>query len=85
MLVGVFAAGSASAAKPGPPVIKNKSEVEVQVLAINDFHGNLEPPTGAAAGSAPAAVAGGAEYLATHIAPPRATQPATRSSCPPAT
>ncbi len=37
--------------------------VDVQLLAINDFHGNLEPPGGAIAGTP----AGGAEYLATHI------------------
>lgn len=44
--------------------------VEVQILAINDFHGNLEPPAGSSGqiqttnGSIDA---GGAEYLATHI------------------
>lgn len=40
--------------------------VTVQILAINDFHGNLEPPSGSNGqiGSTPA---GGAEYLATHL------------------
>src|SRR5687767_1380750 len=40
--------------------------VVVQLLAINDFHGNIEPPTGGngAVGQTPA---GGAEYLATHL------------------
>ena len=37
--------------------------VDVQVLAINDFHGNLEPPGGTFFG----APAGGAAYLATVI------------------
>lgn len=41
--------------------------VELQLLAINDFHGNLEPPGGAIGGVA----VGGAEYLATHLAAER--------------
>ena len=46
---------------------------EVQILAINDFHGQLEPPTskttiGYTETGTPIRVeAGGAEYLATHI------------------
>jgi 5'-nucleotidase len=44
----------------------NQDSVEVQLLAINDFHGSLEPPTGTGAliGSTES---GGAEYLATHL------------------
>ncbi|HET9908340.1 MAG TPA: bifunctional metallophosphatase/5'-nucleotidase [Anaerolineales bacterium] len=48
--------------------------VNVQILALNDFHGNLEPPTSssgcvpAVSGCpAPNVPAGGVEYLATHI------------------
>ncbi len=37
--------------------------VDVQVVGINDFHGNLEPPSGLVDGAA----AGGIEYLATHV------------------
>ncbi|MCX6462304.1 MAG: bifunctional metallophosphatase/5'-nucleotidase [Pseudonocardiales bacterium] len=52
------AVAPAAAAAPPP--------VEVQLLALNDFHGNLEPPTGS--GGAIAGVpAGGAEYLATQL------------------
>jgi len=40
--------------------------VTVQLLAINDFHGNLEPPAGAA-GQVQQIPAGGVEYLATHL------------------
>jgi 5'-nucleotidase len=40
--------------------------VTVQLLAINDFHGNLEPP-GGADGMVNRIPAGGAEYLATHL------------------
>jgi 5'-nucleotidase len=65
---------------PGP--------VEIQILAINDFHGNLEPPKQsidvsapvAAAGSPPSTIklpAGGAAYLATAIKSLRSGQPHT--------
>jgi 5'-nucleotidase len=40
--------------------------VEVQILALNDFHGNLMPPAGSS-GRVGAIDAGGVEYLATHI------------------
>ncbi|MEO8259541.1 MAG: bifunctional metallophosphatase/5'-nucleotidase [Acidobacteriota bacterium] len=40
--------------------------VAIELLAFNDFHGNLEPPTGAN-GRVGRTVAGGAEYLATHL------------------
>lgn len=45
---------------------RGRSPVTVQLLAINDFHGHLEPPTGSngLVGRAPA---GGAEYLAAHL------------------
>ncbi len=51
---------------PKPPVIKDESEVEVQLLALNDFHGNLLPPSGSS-GRVGTINAGGAEYLATHV------------------
>ncbi|SCL14988.1 5'-nucleotidase [Micromonospora rhizosphaerae] len=44
----------------------------VKLLAINDFHGNLEPPTGSS-GSIDGKFAGGAEYLATQLAKLRGT------------
>jgi 5'-nucleotidase len=40
--------------------------IHVQILALNDFHGNLEPPTGSL-GKINGVEAGGAEYLATHL------------------
>ncbi|SCG76322.1 bifunctional metallophosphatase/5'-nucleotidase [Micromonospora humi] len=45
--------------------------VDVQLLAINDFHGNLEPPTGSS-GTIDGQTAGGAEYLASHLKAMRA-------------
>ncbi len=73
-----FAATSttAQAAKNGPTI-------DIQLLSFNDFHGNLEPPTGSSArlvtghtlpagATRPVDVtyegAGGVEYLATHLA-----------------
>ena len=50
--------------------------VNVQILAVNDFHGNLEPPSGSS-GRIGAVNAGGVEYLATHISQLRATNPNT--------
>ena len=40
--------------------------VDVQVVGINDFHGNLEPPGGSGSSDG-AAGGGGIEYLATHV------------------
>ncbi|GAA3771432.1 bifunctional metallophosphatase/5'-nucleotidase [Micromonospora maritima] len=45
--------------------------VDVQLLAINDFHGNLEPPSGSS-GLIDGKPAGGAEYLASHLKAMRA-------------
>ncbi len=45
---------------------QNRRTVTVQLVAFNDFHGNIEPPSGAD-GRVNATVAGGVEYLATHI------------------
>jgi 5'-nucleotidase len=50
--------------------------IDVQLLAINDFHGNLDPPAGSS-GRIGSIDAGGVEYLATHIAQLEATNPNT--------
>ena len=71
-VTGLTIAPAMAAGKPSvpaatkPPVIMNKSEVEVQILALNDFHGNLQPPAGSS-GRVGTVDAGGAEYLATHV------------------
>ncbi|MGY1823454.1 bifunctional metallophosphatase/5'-nucleotidase [Geodermatophilus sp. SYSU D00079] len=66
-----------AAATPGP------GPVEVQLLALNDFHGNLEPPTGSggriqvgvdADGTPRTVDAGGSAYLATQLAQLAAAQ-----------
>ncbi len=53
--------------KPRPPVVP-QANVSVQVLAVNDFHGNLEPiPSTSSSGRIGTVPAGGVEYLATHV------------------
>jgi 5'-nucleotidase len=65
MLASVISAG----AKPS-------GTVNVQILALNDFHGNLLPPSGSS-GRVGTIDAGGVEYLATHISNLRALNPNT--------
>ena len=67
--------GCATTPQP-PPVLP----VEVQILAINDFHGNLEPPKSAIDATAPDGTtvkvpAGGAAYLASAAKAMRAGKP----------
>jgi len=50
--------------------------VTIQLLAFNDFHGNLEPP-GGSNGLIGSIEAGGAEYFATHLATLAAKNPNT--------
>jgi 5'-nucleotidase len=66
-----------------PAAAKPSGLVNVQILGINDFHGNLKPPAGSSgrvgpgpAGVPAAVTAGGAEYLATHLHTLEATNPA---------
>jgi 5'-nucleotidase len=55
---------------------KPSGTVNVQLLALNDFHGNLMPPAGSS-GRVGSIDAGGVEYLATHISNLRALNPNT--------
>ena len=56
-------------ARAAPPVA-------VQILAFNDFHGNLDPPDGSN-GVIGGKAAGGVEYLSTHLAELRQRNPNT--------
>jgi 5'-nucleotidase len=84
-LVGTIflAAAPVAAADPGPGSPKGLAArtVDVQLLAINDFHGNIEPPSGSSARvlteAGPVESNGGVEYLATHIRQLEATNPNT--------
>jgi 5'-nucleotidase len=71
---------SPAGARPDGGAAATSKTVEVQILGLNDFHGNLEPPTGSSGrigGSEAAGNAGGVEYLATHVRALRATNPNT--------
>ena len=66
--------GAMAHGKPKPPPPKPPKQVTIQILAINDFHGNIAAPAGSS-GRVGTVDAGGAEYLSTHIARLRAEQP----------
>ena len=70
----VLGAVSASLVFPDGQAIRDRGTVTVQVLAINDFHGNLEPPSGTN-GLINGTAAGGVEYLATHLRDAAARNP----------
>lgn len=69
VLVLLLGAVGAAGAKPS-------GTVNVQILALNDFHGNLQPPAGSS-GRIGTVNAGGVAYLATHVNALRATNPNT--------
>ena len=72
-LVGVAAIAIASAAAPLSAFAGHTPQVaDVQLLAINDFHGNLQPPSGSS-GRIGTTDAGGIEYLATYMKQLKAT------------
>jgi 5'-nucleotidase len=66
MTFAVLVAALIAVAVPSAVQGKGAATVDVQLLAINDFHGNLEPPAGSS-GLINTTPAGGAEYLATHL------------------
>ncbi|MDX6399200.1 MAG: 5-nucleotidase [Gaiellaceae bacterium] len=68
LVVGAIATGDAEGQK--------LDTVNVQLLAFNDYHGNLEPPSGSS-GRIGSTDAGGVEYFATHLAQLKATNPNT--------
>jgi 5'-nucleotidase len=64
----------AIAAAPASRAVAQAAPVELRILAINDFHGNLRPPPGGIAVTDPddkskkiAVTAGGAEHMATLV------------------
>jgi 5'-nucleotidase len=63
-----------AASAPGASGVVKKRRVNVQILALNDFHGNLQPPAGSSgritlppAEGGGTVDAGGSQYLATWI------------------
>jgi 5'-nucleotidase len=59
---------AAANAKGGPPAAQAGATVDIKLLATNDFHGRLVPPSGDL---------GGAAYLATHLKAIRDANPYT--------
>jgi 5'-nucleotidase len=74
LLVLAVPATAGAGGDPAPPAVDNAKTTEIQILALNDFHGNLEPPSGSG-GRIGATNAGGVEYLATHVRALEATNP----------
>jgi 5'-nucleotidase len=74
--VGVAVAAPASAA---PAPAKAPATTTVRLIGLNDFHGNLQPPTGSSGrvvlADGTTVDAGGAAYVATHVRQLRAEQP----------
>ena len=62
----VAAAGPATAAIDPGSQVPSFLPIQVQILGLNDFHGNLEPPTGSS-GRIGTTDAGGVDFLATHV------------------
>jgi len=63
---------------PGSPAETHAKTTEVQILALNDFHGQLRPPDSTSSGGRIGATpAGGAEYLASYVRDLRADNPNT--------
>lgn len=70
LVLAAFTSACGSGPTPTDPTPAPAAPVEVQLLAFNDFHGNLEPPSGrnGQVFTADGAVeAGGVEYLATWV------------------
>jgi 5'-nucleotidase len=73
-LVALVAVLVLAAVVGGQAIARGHAVVNVQLLAINDFHGNLEPPSGSS-GAINGVTAGGSEYLATHLSADIAKNP----------
>ncbi len=77
----VACGGSSTTAGASPPAVGNAPVVTLSLIGLNDFHGNIQPPSGGvvvADSANPAGTkvsAGGAAYLATLIASLKAQNP----------
>ena len=81
LLAGLMVAIVPAAANAASPSgAEHAQTTKIQILGLNDFHGNLEPPIGSGGrigGTEAGGNAGGVEYLATHVRALRATNPNT--------
>ena len=77
-MVAPVATAKRGASGPPPKAAENAQTTEIQILGLNDFHGQLEPvPATSSGGRIGATPAGGVEYLATHVRELRSTNPNT--------
>jgi 5'-nucleotidase len=76
LLVTLLSCSAISCSARQPRTAATPEFVAVQLLAFNDFHGNLDPPTGSN-GRVGETAAGGVEYLATHLHQLEAQNPNT--------
>lgn len=76
-LYALLAAGLLASCSQTPAGPSSADTVQVKVIAINDLHGNLQPPSGGyqPAGAASAVAAGGTEYLHSAVATLKAKNP----------
>jgi 5'-nucleotidase len=78
ILIAVGAPLAAAKPPPGGPGEGKAKTTSIQILALNDFHGQLRPPDSTSSGGRIGATpAGGAEYLASYVRDLRATNPNT--------
>jgi 5'-nucleotidase len=61
-------------AGPSPRAVERAQTTQIQILGLNDFHGNLQHPSGSS-GRIGGTNAGGVDFLATHVRNLRATNP----------
>ncbi|HVP63155.1 MAG TPA: bifunctional metallophosphatase/5'-nucleotidase [Myxococcaceae bacterium] len=71
----LLALAACAGSPPAPQA--SSGPVHVQLLALNDFHGNLEPPAGTVRLPDGTVPAGGGAWLAAHVARLRAEEPDT--------
>src|SRR5215217_233375 len=65
VVLGLATGGTVTQAAPAK---SQPTHTQIQLLALNDFHGNLAPnPATSSSGNVNGTPAGGAEYLATHL------------------
>jgi 5'-nucleotidase len=79
IILSVAVTGVSAKPPPGNPGESNAKTTKIQILSLNDFHGQLRPPDETSSGGRIGAglPAGGSEYLASYVRDLRATNPNT--------
>jgi 5'-nucleotidase len=79
LVLAVLVLPTAAGAKgdPAEQAEERAQVTQVQILGLNDFHGNIDTAGSIAVSGGPSIPAGGAQFLATHVDRLRATNPNT--------